>query len=80
MGGARRPLPGAGCAARGRAARPNCPLCVTHVGPTNHSGRAPARGGETAPQAKAGGVKAQLRDQVSPWRAEVGPHRPSVWP
>lgn len=24
------------CGVRGRAASPNCPLCVTHVGPTNH--------------------------------------------
>lgn len=53
--GRRCQAPPTGRGGRGRSARTNCPVCVTHVGPTNRSGGGPeravppARAGEGAP-------------------------------
>ena len=55
-GPAGRAVPGAPYRARGaRPARTNCPLCVTHVGPTNRSSGVGGRE-EVVPPARGGGV------------------------
>lgn len=52
-------VPGAPYRARGaRPARTNCPLCVTHVGPTNRPGGGPG-GGRTTGSGRGGRLRPQ---------------------
>lgn len=76
-------MPGAPYRGRGpRPARTNCPLCVTHVGPTNRPGGGPGggrttgsgpRGGHSVPKAKGEGLNAQRPDQTSLCKGGGGP-------
>lgn len=76
-GPAGRAVPGAPYRARGaRPARTNCPLCVTHVGPTNLSdggggGHTTGSGrGDSVPKAKGEGLLMRRLDQMSPCRGQ----------
>lgn len=78
--GRRHQAPPTGRRVSGRPARPNCPLCVTHVGTTNHLRRGPGRrpyhrlgAGEIRFQGKGVSLMAQRPHQVPQCRGEVGP-------